>query len=277
MATAPRPALRSPSSWSASAALDADRLRTPLFVAGIVLAAAVVAVELGLAGAVGGGRAGPGFRSAAEDVLGSASSGAQLPVDPAEAEEPSGLAIRYLALVDGFLLFVLLLQGTSLVVGQRVAAKVQGVVTLVVSLLWVLAAVLLGLAAVGTLLLMVGLLLAQPFGTLVYLAAWGFFPVGDAALVLSLLMLLKLVMAGVLVASNPRFLTVKGLVALFLASVLLQVVLAWLHGFLPGVVVSIGDALWAVIIAVVALVWAVLSLVGAVPAVLKAVRSGAGG
>ena len=131
---------------------------------------------------------------------------------------------------------------------------------------------LLALAALAKLLLMVGLFVAAPFGTIAYLIVWGSFPVGESAVVLALLLLLKLVFVGFLVSSQPRFLRVKGLMALLVTSVLLQLVLGLIHGFLPLVVVSIGDELWALVTAVVAAVWAVIMLVTAIPAIVNAVR-----
>lgn len=220
--------------------------RTPLFVLAVVCGVLLVGIEL----------AALGLRPA---VTGTGA--------------PPGMGIPYLALVDGLFVFLIGLQGTSLVLSQRVTARVQGVVTLVVSLLLVLASLVLAFVALTLLLLMVGLLVAIPFGTIVYLALWGSFPVGTAAALLGLVLVLKLAMGGLLLGANPRFLTNKGLVSLYAVSVVLQLVLAFLHGLLPGVVVSIGDDLWAVVVAVVALVWAVLTLVGSVPAVLRALRS----
>jgi len=90
--------------------------------------------------------------------------------------------------------------------------------------------------------------------------------------VLSLLLLLKLVFGVLLVLAQPKFLRVRGLVALIVVSVVLQLVLGLVHGFLPGPLVSIGDQLWAIVTILVALGWALVTLIGAVPAIVKAVR-----
>ncbi len=219
------------------------KIKAVLFVIGLVAGALAVAVETGSRFLMaGGGR-------------------------------PPGLGVSYLALVDAFLLFVLALQGSSLVVSQQVAAKAQGIITLIVSLLWVIGSLVLALVALALLFLMIGLLLAVPFGTIVYLAKWGSFPVAASAAMLGLILLLKLIWGVALVVANPRFLAVKSLVVLFLLSLLMQVVLSFLHELLPGPIVSIGDALWAVVTAVVALVWALITLIAAIPAIVKAVHS----
>ena len=246
-----------------------EGLRRPVFVAAIVVAAVVVLVELGMSGLVGGNPVGV----VPVDVA------VGLGVEQETAEEaslgasaPPGSGIAYLALVDGLLLFTLAMLGTSLLVSHRAYGRVQGVVTLVVSLLWVVAGILTAVLAMAQLLLMIGLFVAAPFGTLAYLAIWGSFPVGDAAVVLGLLLALKVALVVLLLAAQQRFLLVKGLVALIMASVLLQLVLGLIHGFLPRPVVAIGDQLWALVTAVVAAVWALAMLVGAIPAVVNAVR-----
>lgn len=185
---------------------------------------------------------------------------------------PPGSGIAFLALFDGLLLFTLVLLGTSLVVSHRAYGRVQGIATLVVTFLWILGGIVLAIVAFVQLMLMIGLFVAAPFGTLAYLAIWGFFPRGDAALVLGLLLLLKIAMTAFLIASQPRFLKVKGLVALIAVSVLLQLVLGFIHGFLPRPVVAIGDQFWALITAVVAIVWALIMLIGSIPAIVNAIR-----
>ena len=244
----------------------ADGLRRPVFAAAVILAALVVVIELTLSFAVGGDAARP---------VASLGGAPGLPADAVAAvtgRTPPGAGIRYLAVFDGLVLFTVALLGTSLIVDQRVYGRVQGVVTLLAAILWILGSIVLAILALATLLLMIGLLVSAPFGTIAYLAIWGSFPRGEAAVVLGLLLLVKLVFIALLVAAQPRFAAVKGLMALLAASLLLQLVLGFLHGFLPRIVVSIGDQLWALVTAIVALVWAVVLLVLAVPAVVNAAR-----
>ncbi len=244
-------------------------LRRPLFIAAVVVAALVVLVELGMSGAVGGNPAGPIPTEVAaelgldEDVVTEANLG---------TSTPPGSGITYLALFDGLVLFTLLLLGSSLVLSHRAYGRVQGVVTLIATILWILGGIVAAIVAFVQLMLMIGLFVAAPFGTLAYLAIWGFFPKGDAALLLGLLLLLKIVMAAFLVAAQPRFLKVKGLVALIVVSVLLQLVLGLIHGFLPRPVTAIGDQFWALLTGIVAIVWALIMLIGSIPAIVNALR-----
>lgn len=231
-------------------------LRRPLFIAAIIVAAIIVLAEIGLSFVV----ANPG------------ATGDLAPVRVDDPRDPPGAGIAALALVDGLLLFTVLMLGLSLLLPLRAYGRMQGITTLVVSFLWILASFVLAMLAFVELMLMIGLFVAVPFGTAAYLAIWGGFRVGAAAAVLALLLLAKIVFGVLLVLAQPRFLRVKGLVVLVLLSVVLQLVLGFIHGFLPGPVVAIGDQFWAIVTSVVALVWALIMLIGSIPAIVNAVR-----
>lgn len=242
-------------------------LNRPLFVLACVAAVLVVLVELALGSALGGASAGPLAPGAA-----GLTEVSPVTLAAVQAETPPGVGIRQLALVDGLLVFALGVVAAGAVASQRVTARVQGIVTLIVSFFWLLGALVAAIVAFVKLLVMVGLFVATPFGTIAYLAIWGFFPVGSAKVLLGLLLLLKIVMVGLLLAAQPKFLEVKGLMTLIALSFLLQLVLGLLHGWLPLPVVAIGDQLWALVTAIVALVWALVMLVTSIPAVLRAIK-----
>jgi hypothetical protein len=191
----------------------------------------------------------------------------------ARGDEPPrpGLAIPSLALLDGLLLFTVLLVGLSLLLPERIHGRIQGVASLVVSIVDILMVLLLVPLALALLLLMFGLFVSAPFGTLAYVAIWGFFDRGGAAVTLSLVMGLKVAFVILLVLSQPRFIQNKGLVLLIATSLVANVVVAFLHGVVPGVMASITDALAAIVVGVLAFVWAVLMLVGALISIVKAI------
>ncbi len=243
-------------------------LRRPLYAMALFAVVLVVVLELGMsfAGSTGVG-------SVASLTPGGALAGIPAQdVARVTGDAPPGSGITYLALIDGLLLFTLVMIGLGAVVNQRAYGRAQGVVTLIVSFLWILLALAMALLALAKLLLMIGLLVAVPFGTLAYLAIWGFFPTAKAALVLGALLFFKFVAVGFLVAAQPRFLAIKGLVALIAVSIGLQLVLGFVQGFLPRVLVSIGDEAVALVTAIVALVWALVMLIVSIPAMVKAVR-----
>ncbi|WP_020576025.1 hypothetical protein [Actinopolymorpha alba] len=241
------------------------RLRIPFFVISLVAIGLVVLVELGSPLLLGG-------RSAAGGLLQEAARRDLELSEVSGVSEPPGRAIGYLALVDVILLYSIALMAVGLVVPDRLHGRLQGILTLVGSIVLILVAIVLLLITIVELSIMVSLFLATPFGTIAYLAVWGYFPRSDASIVLSLLMALKLIFALALVLAHQRFLQNKGLVLLVLTSFLCNVIVAFLHGFVPIVVVSIVDDLAAAVLAVVAIVWALVLLIGSIPAIVKAAR-----
>ncbi|MCG5501131.1 hypothetical protein [Ectothiorhodospira lacustris] len=183
-----------------------------------------------------------------------------------------GWGIPSLALLDAQLLFTALLMTAPLLLPERVTGRIQGVLTLIFSFLVLIACLMTGFAAFTLLMLLVGLLLAVPFGPVAY-AALGYagFPTAGAAVVLGLLMTCKLVCIGVLVTAHPRFLENRGLMLLVLSSLLATLIVTFLHALVPGMLVSVTDLIAAVIVAIIAGIWAVIGLVCALVAMIRAV------
>ena len=80
-----------------------------------------------------------------------------------------------MAVPDGLMLFTVMLMGAPLFIPERIFAKVQGVATLVVSLLALTGSITGTFLTFALLILMVALFTAFPFGTIVYLIIWGSF------------------------------------------------------------------------------------------------------
>ena len=189
------------------------------------------------------------------------------------ARDTPGRAINALALVDGVLLYSLFWMLLSVVAPRGITGRLQGCVTLFFSFFGCLGTLVLIYAALALLMLMLSLLVAVPFGTLVYLAAWGHFARGAAAATLALVMLLKVAFLILLVVAHQRFLQNKGLLVLVGVSLGLTWLIGFVHAFLPIILVSIGDQLMALVICIVAAVWLLLLLIGAVFATIKAILS----
>ena len=242
-------------------------VRRPLFFLACFALALAVLVETGSGLVVGGGSAGPvaalagGIPGVEPDM-----------VAEVEAESPPGNGIGYLALIAGYLLFSVVMLGLGFLLSQRAYGRVQGIVTLIVSFCWIILSLVLALVAFVLLMVMFGLFVSVPFGTIAYLAIWGFFPVGESAAVLGLVLFLKLVFLVLLVASQQKFLKAVALMVHIAVSFVLQLVLGLVQGWLPGPVVSLGDQLLALVFAIVAIVGALWAFVWSVPAVVNAVR-----
>lgn len=224
-----------------------DKLRTPFFIAAVIVMLVVVLTELGSMALLG-----------------------NVGASPDELPTP-GLGIPYLALLDGLILFTVGLMGLSLLLPERVHGRLQGIATFIVSLLLLILAIAMIFVAIGLLMLMVSLLLAVPFGTIAYLAAYADFKVGAAQITLGSLMTFKIAFAVLLVLAHQRFLENKGLVLIVLTSLLANVIIAFLHAF-PRFLVSITDGIGAIIIGILAAIWAIVFLIGSIPAVIKALR-----
>lgn len=183
-----------------------------------------------------------------------------------------GIAIGYLAIFDGLLLYNLFWMGLGYV-APSVSGRLQGIVTLVLAILALIGVVAMAFAAFTLLMLMLALLMSVPFGTIAYLAKWANFATDPAAVTLGLAMMLKLLFCLFLVLAQQRFLQNKGLIVLVAVSLGLTWVVGFVHAFLPGFLVSIGDAAAALVIAVIGAVWILLLVVGSVVAIVKAVFS----
>jgi len=218
-----------------------DTLRRPLFLIAVVLIVIVFLIELG------------------SGLVASLGAGAR------------GMGIPYLSLLDGLLAFTITLIACSLLIPERVQGRIQGVATLIVSLIVITLGIAQIFTALGKLFLMLGLLLAPIFGTIAYLIIFAGFPRGEAAFSLSLLMTLKLFFAGFLVFSHQRFLQNKGLVLLTLCSFIATIIVSFLHGFVPGFLVSITDTIAAIVVSIIAIVWAIVFLVGSIISMVKAI------
>ena len=249
-----------------------DRLRKPFFIVSLVCLVLAVLIELGSPVLLPTKAPNPADITIDQE---SRDAGVDLGtiVELQKDNPPTpGLGIPYLALLDGLLLLTLALMGASLLIPERVHGRVQGLVTLIGAIVAILAGLVMLFAAIALLFLMVGLFTAVPFGTIAYLAVWGFFNRAGASGTLGLLMLLKVVAAVCLVLAHQRFLQNKGLVLLVLTSLLANAIVSFLHGFVPIVLVSITDALGAIIVAILALIWAVVLLIGALVSIVKVLR-----
>lgn len=258
-----------------------QELRRPALIVALVLIVIVVLIELGAAAFL---ETAPDPGQARDQLV---RSEAFRDLDPpaqvraieavekqaAADDGPPGIGIPYLALVDGVFAYTLLLITLALIVPERVQGKVQGIVSLILSLLLLLGGIVLVILAIVKLMLMVTLFLAVPFGTIAYFALFGGFDTTGAAVVLSLVMLLKLVSSGALIVAQQRFTQNKGLVLLVLTSLLATIIVSFLHGLAPSPLVSITDALAAIIVGILGVIWAIAVLIGSIVSIASAVTT----
>src|SRR5579862_713279 len=155
-----------------------DRLRTPFFIAALIIVLLTVMAEIGVALPCVLSSA-PAqvtdFNNAtiSTTYAGLSSADKNMLSQLGKGDHPPGLGVPSLAFLDGILLFTLALMGLALIIPERLQGRVQGIATLIFSLLLVIAAITQILAAFAQLILMISLLLAVPFGTIVYLIIYG--------------------------------------------------------------------------------------------------------
>lgn len=183
----------------------------------------------------------------------------------------AGQGIPSMSILDGLIFYAILVMAIALILPERFQSKIQGIVTIIFAVVLLIACVVRFLVDFQMLLLMVGLLLAVPFGTLAYLAIWGSFHTGTADAALHLIMFLKLAFCVCLVIAQQRFLKNKGLVLIIVTSLVANLLIAFLYGLVPGFLVSILDEVAALVVCVLAAVWIIIYLIGGVISTVTAI------
>lgn len=188
-----------------------------------------------------------------------------------EDNEPPGYGIPATGLLDLLLINSVVWMGLALVVPERIQGRIQGVVNLIFSIILLIVSVIGIIVSVVILMIMVGLLFSPPFGTIIYLAVYGFFNRATAGVLLGWAMFFKLCFAGCLVFAHQGFLKNKGLIFTILLSLLATFLVSFLHNFVPIFLVSITDVIGAIIVLVITAVWSIVLLVFSIIAVVKAI------
>jgi hypothetical protein len=57
-----------------------------------------------------------------------------------------------------------------------------------------------------------------------------------------------------------------------ITSLVAGVIVSFLHGLVPTILVSITDAIAAIIVAILAALWAVFFLIGSIPSIVKTIK-----
>lgn len=187
-------------------------------------------------------------------------------------ESMPGLGGAYLALLDGILLYSVILMSIGHFRFKALTARVTSAVTLVLSVLGAIGTLLLIIAAFTLIMLMLGLLLAAPFGTIAYFAAYAQFPKNEAVAALSFVIVLKLFFLVMLALTHPGYLQNKGLVIMIGLSLFATWLTSLLIALPPSFLSSITDAVGALITAVIAFVVLILIFITSIVAVVKSLR-----
>lgn len=154
-----------------------------------------------------------------------------------------------------------------------VSGRLQTVVALVGSIVGLLFGLYFIVKAITLLSVMLALFLAVPFGTIAYMVIWGTFDTGTSRIVLSLFMTVQIIGAIFLVVAAPTIVKNGKLVALTAVTLAFAFILGLLHGLVPNPLVSIVDALAALVISIVATIWMLPLLIGGILSLVRVVRA----
>jgi hypothetical protein len=187
----------------------------------------------------------------------------------ASSNVQSQLGIPSLALFDASFVWTLVLMLLGIVLDRALVGRIQGILTLIFSIVIII----LGIKTLITsfvLFLIMFALLSSVFGWIVYIPIFGFFDTTDAATVLATITFFKLACVVLLVIAQQDYLKSTRFIILVLLSLLLDLLLSFLQGFPPGVLVSVTDAIGAIVISIVAIVYALVQAIFAIVAIVRA-------
>jgi len=191
-------------------------------------------------------------------------------LDPKDLEVPErfagdydtpGLGVPADAVMSLWLFIQVALMAVASLPRKKLIPYVTGIVNIIAGILLLLGAIAAIFLAIAKLLIMLGLLFAWPFGPLIYLAIFGFFPKGAAAATLTVALILKIVIAVLLFLGDQSILKSPAVVILFLLAIISGIIVMFLHAIVPMMLVSITDAVAAIIVGIIAAIWAILSLI----------------
>ncbi|HEX9018912.1 MAG TPA: hypothetical protein VF806_06980 [Anaerolineaceae bacterium] len=253
-----------------------DVLRKPFFIAALVLLVIIVGGETGTQlipiPASFASQAGADKNSIANQLPEPART--KLINQPVSVPAGTGKAIPAMALVDGLLLFTIAIIALDLFTEQKVPIWAQSGATVIFTIIILIVGITLIFTVLALVLFMVALFLAFPFGTLAYIAGFGFFDTGSASAALSAIMAMKVAFVVCLFLAQQRFIQNLTLLLMVATSFIANIVISFLHGIVPGILVSITDGIAAIVMGVLAAIWAIVILIPSIISVIKALKPG---
>ncbi len=244
-----------------------QNIRKPPLIVAAVLMVVVVALELGSMAFIGSGQ---GEQSEMDKICEEEGLEPFAPSEDAQ-DGPPGVGIPFLAFIDVLLLLNVVIAVLALWVHAPTLAVIQGISSLIIGLVGIVGGIVALFVVIALLIVKISLFLAVPFGTLAYLALFGWFDKGGAASILGILFLLKIGFGICLLLAQQRFIQSKGLVLLFLTSLVAGIIVGFLHGLVPVFLVSITDDIGAIIAAVLGIIWMIVHLIGAIVSLVKSI------
>jgi hypothetical protein len=202
----------------------------------------------------------------------SVSGGTALALGVGGSEDRPGLGLAALFFFDILVIYTFAMLAFQIVGLGAISGRVQFATALIVSILGLLGGIVLVTGAIAALTAMVALLLAVPFGTIVYMAIFGHFDTDASRAILSMVMLLKLVGLAMIAFATPGILNNRSVLVLSGVSVLFTFALGFLHAFPPNFLASIADAIGAIVFGIVGTIWMLLLLFSGLASLVRTIR-----
>jgi hypothetical protein len=183
-----------------------------------------------------------------------------------------GLGLAALFFFDVLVIFSFVTLALQVIGLGAFTGRVQFLTSLVVAIVFIFIGIGLVISAFTVLTVMLSLLLSVPFGTIVYFAVFGDFDTDRSRLILGLVMAFQIGGLIMVALAAPGILKNLQLMLLSGASVLFAFLLGFLHAFPPNFLVSIVDAIAAIVFGIVGTIWFLLLLFSGIASLLRTVR-----
>ena len=184
--------------------------------------------------------------------------------------DASGLGIPADALMSLWLFIAVALILVGTIPKKGLVPVITGLVNLVAGIIILFLSLGVIFGAIAKLLLMLGLLVAFPFGPLIYLALFGWFARSAAAGTLGFALVAKAATGVLLVLGSRSMLKVPSMVLLILSAVVCGIIVTFLHAIVPLPLVSITDSIAAIIVGIIVLIWSIFFLIGGIVQLITA-------
>jgi len=263
------------------------KIRLPFFILAILFIGAIVFVERGALRATDVASRLPRFLVSNEEFSFSQSINAFTPEQQRKlnelrqekadeiAELPidlSGFGVQSLQFLDGFLLFTMALMAVGIILPDYWHAKIQGCLTLIFAIILIIFGLIQIFTVIAKLITMVALLLSFPFGTIAYLIIYGSFPRASANAVLGFLLFLRIIFTALLILAHQRFVENKGLVIYLLLAFVGSLIVSFLYTIVPGILVSITDAIAAIVLIIIGIILAIVMGILSILSIIMALK-----
>ena len=182
---------------------------------------------------------------------------------------PPGYGLEADGLYLWVVFFSILISLIGMLITKASVHRVGIIISLINSIIVIFISIFLIVQAILKLIIMIGLLLALPFGPLIYMAIYGAFPKGPVLTLGGLGLLCKIVAAVLLWIGGSQMIRIKSATLLLITGFVTFFIIEFGLGFVPVIFCSIADAIIGIIIAIVVIIWSIFILIGSIRGLLS--------